>query len=67
LIYRLNIYHGSNLLEQIHEYGLLHTLWTDMTGYSKAHITTGNVLEGMGIAARVGEGLAVGQSRVYAI
>ena len=32
LISRLELYHGSNLLEQIHEYGLLHTLWMDMTG-----------------------------------
>jgi hypothetical protein len=26
LFARLELYHGSNLLEQIHEYGLLHTL-----------------------------------------
>jgi hypothetical protein len=67
LIARLEIYHGSNLLEQIHEYGLLHTLWTDITGCSDAHLTTGNVLEGMGTSARVGEGIVVGDSRVYAI
>ena len=30
LISRLEIYHGSNLLEQIHEYGLLHTIWLDL-------------------------------------
>jgi hypothetical protein len=67
LISRLEIYHGSNLLEQIHEYGLLHTLWTDMTGCSDAHLTTGNVLEGMGTSVRVGENLTIGNSRVYAI
>jgi hypothetical protein len=67
LIARLEIYHGSNLLEQIHEYGLLHTLWTDITGCSDAHLSTGNVLEGMGTTVRTGEGIAVGDSRVYAI
>jgi hypothetical protein len=42
---RLEPYHGSNLLEQIHEYGLLVNLWHDMTGYSAAHGTTSNLLE----------------------
>jgi hypothetical protein len=67
LIYGLSVYHGSNLLEQIHEYGLLHTLWTDMTGCGDAHLSTGNVLEGMGSSVRVGENLTVGETRVYAI
>jgi len=67
LISRLELYHGSNLLEQIHEYGLLHTLWTDMTGCGDAHLTTGNVLEGMGTTNRVGEDIPVNTSRVYAI
>ena len=64
LIERLEVYHGSkNLLEQIHSYGVLHTLWTDITGCMDAHITTGNVTEGMSIDARTGEGLTVGSSR----
>ncbi len=67
LIFRLELYHGSNLLEQIHEYGLLHTLWTDMTGCGDAHVSTGNVLEGMETTRRIGEGLTVGTSTVYAI
>ena len=67
LIERLEIYHGSNLLEQIHGYGLLHTMWTDMTGCADAHYTTGNVMEGMGATARVGEDLTVGTSRYYTI
>ncbi len=67
LITRLEIYHGFNLLEQIHEHGLLHTLWTDMTGCSDAHITTGNVLKVMRTSARVGDDLAVSISRVYNI
>ncbi len=37
-IARLEIYHGSNLLEQIHEYGVLHTMWLDMTGCNDAHV-----------------------------
>ncbi len=38
-----------------------------MNGCPDAHITTGNVLGGMGTSAQVGEGLAVGDSRYYAI
>jgi len=45
LIERLEIYHGSNLLEKIPGYGLLHTLWTDMTSCGDAPLTTGNVME----------------------
>lgn len=46
LFARLELYHGSNLLEQVHEYGLLHTLWMDMTGGADAQQTTGTILEG---------------------
>ena len=47
LIARHKIYHGSDLLKQIHEYGLLSTLWTDITGYGNAHLSTSNGLEGI--------------------
>ena len=67
LIARLGIYDGSNLLGPMHEYGLPHTLWTNITGCADAHITTGNVLEGMGTTARVGEGITMGGYRYYAI
>ena len=63
LIARLEIYHGSNLLEQIHEYGLLHTMWLDMTGCNDAHASAGNVMEGIG-GPRMGEDLTVGGSNV---
>ncbi len=66
LIARLETYHGSNLLEQIHEYRLLHTMWLDVTGCNDAHASTGNVMEGIG-GLRVGEDLVVGESRVYTI
>ena len=32
LFARLELYHGSNLLEEVHEYNVLHALWIDMTG-----------------------------------
>ena len=64
LIERLETYHGSNFFEQIHGYGLLHTLWTDMTCCGDAHLTTGNVMEDMGLTARTGEALTVDESRV---
>ena len=43
---RLEVFHGSNLLEQIHEYGLLVNLWHDICGNSAAFGTTGILLEG---------------------
>ncbi len=42
----LELYHVSNLLEHIHEYGTLVTLWHDMTGSLAYHGTTSNHLEG---------------------
>jgi hypothetical protein len=50
ILSRLELYHGSNLLDQIHEYGLLVNLWHDMTGSSAAHGTTSNLLEGQYVA-----------------
>jgi hypothetical protein len=43
---RFELYHGSNLLEQVHEYGLLVNLWHDMCGNSASFGSTGNLLEG---------------------
>jgi hypothetical protein len=43
---RLELYHGSNILEQIHECGLLVNLWHDICGNSTAFGSTGNLLEG---------------------
>jgi len=43
---RLELHHGSNLLVQIHEYGLLVNRWHDMTGSISSHGTTSNLLEG---------------------
>ncbi len=45
----LELYHGANLLEQIHEYGLLVNLWNDMTGSLAAHGTTSNLVGGQGV------------------
>ena len=43
---RIELYHGSNLLEQIHEYGLMVNLWHDICGNSAAFGYTGNLLQG---------------------
>jgi hypothetical protein len=43
---RFELYHGSNLLEPIHEYGLLVNLWHNLCGNASAFGTTGNLLEG---------------------
>ncbi len=43
---RQELYHGSNLLEQIYEYGTLVTLWHDMTGSLASHGTTSSLLGG---------------------
>ncbi len=44
IISRLELYHGSNLLEQFHEYGLLVNKWHDICGNSAAFGSTGNLL-----------------------
>ena len=36
LFARLELYHGSNLLEHIREYDVLHALWSDMAGSFEA-------------------------------
>jgi hypothetical protein len=67
---RFELYHGSNLLEQIHEYGLLVNLWHDLTGNAASHGTTMNLLEGQGVAAslRTGEAIAgASASRVFCV
>ena len=46
LFSRLELYHGSNLLEQIHEYGMIVNLWHDICGSLASFPTTGNLLEG---------------------
>jgi hypothetical protein len=68
LFARLELYHGSNLLEQIHEYNVLHALWSDMTGSSEAQKSTGNVLEGIHATdQRVGAAIPRGGSKYYCI
>jgi len=42
----LELDHGSNLLEQIHEYGTLVKLWHSICGKLSSFTATGNVLEG---------------------
>ncbi len=46
IFYRLELYHGSNLLDQIHEMGLLVNLCHDMCGSTASFLTTRNLLEG---------------------
>jgi hypothetical protein len=58
---RLELYHGSNLLEQIHEYELLVNLWHDICGNSAAFGSMGNLLEGQSAGTpnpRTGEAIA---------
>jgi hypothetical protein len=40
---RLEVHHDSNLLEQIHKYGLLVNMWHDMCGSTASFTTTGNL------------------------
>ena len=55
-ISRLELYHGSNLLEQISEYHVLAHLLKDIQTGADNQLTVGNALEGIA-SARVGEGL----------
>jgi hypothetical protein len=43
---RLELYNGSNLLEQTHEHGILVNIWHDICGILAAFGSTGNLLEG---------------------
>ena len=55
-------------MEQVHLYGVLHTLWTDITGDTSAHYTTGNILEGTHPSnPRAGHTLNRGETRVFCI
>lgn len=66
VISRLSLYHGSNLLEDIQEYNVLHNLWTDMTGENDVMRTSSNVMEG-GDNNRAGLPVAGNSSRVYCV
>ncbi len=66
IFYRLELYHGSNLLEQIHEYGLLANLWHDMCGSPASFVTPGNLLEGQGTTVRTRTSLAAGAPKSIA-
>ena len=69
IIARLELHHGSNLLEQIHEYGPLVNLWHDICGYSAAFGSTGDLLEGQSAGTtnpQTGEAIAGDEgSRVF--
>jgi hypothetical protein len=56
---RLELYHGSSLLEQIHEVGFLVNLWHDMTGNIVAHGTTSSLLEGQNVSSTLRSGEAI--------
>jgi hypothetical protein len=64
---RLEVYHGSNLLEQIMEHRMLVNLWHDMCRSTSSFTTTGNLLEGQATVSRTGASLATGASHVYCI
>ncbi len=68
LISRLEIYHGSNLLESIHEYGLLSHIWHDLQQSSDEQFNSGSLLEGSSMSsARTGAVLDGGTSRVFTV
>jgi hypothetical protein len=56
---RRELYHGSNLLEQITEYGMLVNLWHDLCGSLASFVATGDLLEGQGTDATPREGEAI--------
>ena len=64
---RLELYHGSNLLEQIHEYGQLVNLLHDMCESTTALGTTSDLLEGQSTIPRQGTSIAAVSSQVYCI
>ena len=70
IVCRLELYHGSNLLEQIHEYGLLVNLRHHICANLASFPSTGNLLEGQSTngTSRKGEAIAgAGGSRIFCI
>ena len=67
LIQRLEVYHSSNLLEQIAEYNVLHAMWLDMTGNTSSLQSSGSILEGTVGTTRSADPIPPGESRVYCI
>jgi hypothetical protein len=61
-IQSLSLYHGSNLLEQIHEYNALYHMLYDMQADSETHTRGGTILHGSGATERVGGVIASGGS-----
>jgi hypothetical protein len=72
LISRLEVYHGSNLLEQISEYNVLAHILKDIQSGADHQLTVGSALEGIS-GTRTGEGIAIASAannptrRVYSI
>ena len=66
IIERLELYHGSNLLEQIHGYNVLHSLLTDAMGSLEAQTNTGTILEGIS-SKRDGQNGAPGESIICCV
>ena len=68
LISRLEVYHGSNLLEQISEYGVLATMLKDLQTGSDEFSTVASVLEGCDTPSlRSGTSITTGTSRIFCL
>eukprot|EP00873_Tetraselmis_striata_P025929 jgi/Tetstr1/446193/TSEL_003593.t1 len=67
-IQSLSLYHGANLLEQIHEYNALFHLFMDLQGSFEELIGAGNILYGTsGTTKREGATLAAGSTTYFCI
>ena len=67
IVSRRELYHGSDLLEQIHEYGMLVNLWHDICRNLSSFTTTNNLLEGQGATREGGTIAGAGASRVLCV
>ena len=65
-IQSLALYHGSNLLEQIHEYNALYHFLMDMQGSEESVERAGSILQGSG-SSRTGVSLASSASAYFCI
>ena len=68
IISSIEVYHGSNLLESIREYNVLHTMWEDMIGSVEALKHSGTILAGVSSSnEREGQAIAPSASDYVAI
>ena len=67
IISRLELFHGSNLLESIHSYNVLNALWHDIMSGLDEQVNCSTVLEGTSTTKREGVQIDAQADRVFCV